>query len=334
MVRASRRVRERGVWPTIPTSHQVGELFEARFDPSRDGEDTGDLRTDIQADLDTVESLDEDRILRGFSASSKQRSVPTPTVPTVNRSASSCGRQSVPGMPKPYPLYEIFVYAPEGRRHPPARRDGGSRRACAGRPARRTTAPRYLGLMKAQMTKNAVIVPTGSKGGFVLRRTVDPADLKDAVKDAYLVFVRGLLDVTDNLVGGRVVHPPGVKVLDGEDPYLVVAADKGTATFSDAANELSAEYGYWLGDAFASGGSAGYDHKELGITARGGWECSEVALPGHGTGHRQQIPSPSSGSATCPGTCSATACSFPNRSASSPPSTTATSSLIPTRTRK
>jgi glutamate dehydrogenase len=129
-----------------------------------------------------------------------------------------------------------------------------------------------LGLMKAQMTKNAVIVPTGSKGGFVLRRPVDQAELKRAVQDAYLVFIRGLLDVTDNLVGGRVVHPPGVKVLDGDDPYLVVAADKGTATFSDAANEVSEEYGFWLGDAFASGGSAGYDHKVLGITARGGWE--------------------------------------------------------------
>ncbi len=129
-----------------------------------------------------------------------------------------------------------------------------------------------LGLMKAQTEKNAVIVPVGAKGGFVVKEPPsDGARLHDEVLTCYRTFVRGLLDVTDNLVDGVVVPPPGVERHDGDDPYLVVAADKGTATFSDVANELAAEYGYWLGDAFASGGSSGYDHKEMGITSRGAW---------------------------------------------------------------
>ncbi len=127
--------------------------------------------------------------------------------------------------------------------------------------------------MKAQMVKNAVIVPTGSKGGFILKRPpADRAALQEEVTRRYVVFMHGLLDLTDNLVAGEVVHPDDVRILDDDDPYLVVAADKGTATFSDTANAVSEEVGFWLGDAFASGGSAGYDHKELGITARGAWE--------------------------------------------------------------
>ncbi len=139
-----------------------------------------------------------------------------------------------------------------------------------------------LGLMKAQMVKNAVIVPRGAKGGFVVKRPPpDPEGMRTEVVESYRAFIRGLLDLTDNMVstGGRagpgstaVVHPPDTVVHDGEDPYFVVAADKGTATFSDVANEISLEYGYWLGDAFASGGSSGYDHKAMGITARGAWE--------------------------------------------------------------
>ena len=130
-----------------------------------------------------------------------------------------------------------------------------------------------LGLMKAQKVKNAVIVPDGSKGGFVLKRQpTTPEELKQEVVIQYVTFMQGLLDITDNLIDGRVVHPEGVRVLDGPDPYLVVAADKGTATFSDIANGVSQRYGFWLGDAFASGGSAGYDHRALGITARGAWE--------------------------------------------------------------
>ena len=130
-----------------------------------------------------------------------------------------------------------------------------------------------LGLMKAQMVKNTVIVPVGSKGGFVVKQP--PADRESFMKEGiacYQTFLRGLLDLTDNLVAGKVVHPKDVVRHDGDDPYLVVAADKGTATFSDIANGVSKEYGFWLDDAFASGGSVGYDHKKMGITARGAWE--------------------------------------------------------------
>ena len=130
--------------------------------------------------------------------------------------------------------------------------------------------------MKARQVKNALIVPVGSKGGFFPRSL--PAkgtreEIQAAGIAAYKTFVGALLQITDNIVGGKTVHPPGVVAWDGEDPYLVVAADKGTATFSDIANELSADYNFWLGDAFASGGSAGYDHKKMGITARGAWEA-------------------------------------------------------------
>src|SRR5262249_12716663 len=131
-----------------------------------------------------------------------------------------------------------------------------------------------LGLMKTQMVKNSIIVPVGSKGGFVLKGDVPPRPALDAyLVDRYREFVSGLLDVTDNIVDGRVIHPPEVLRHDEDDPYLVVAADKGTAHLSDTANSVSAQYGFWLGDAFASGGSVGYDHKKVAITARGAWEC-------------------------------------------------------------
>ena len=131
-----------------------------------------------------------------------------------------------------------------------------------------------LGLMKTQMVKNSIIVPVGSKGGFVLKGNVPSRPALDAyLIDRYREFVSGLLDVTDNMVDGQVLHPPEVVRQDGDDPYLVVAADKGTAHLSDTANSVSTQYGFWLGDAFASGGSAGYDHKKMGITARGAWEC-------------------------------------------------------------
>ncbi len=246
-------------------------LFEARFATNQAAGDAGPLREDILADLEKVQSLDQDRILRGFLGLIEATVRTNAFRPGCQSLSFKLHSASVPGMPKPYPLYEIFVHALEieGIHLRGGRVARGGLRWSTRREDYRTE---VLGLMKAQMTKNAVIVPTGSKGGFVLRSSVEPAGLKEAVKSAYLVFIRGLLDVTDNLVGGRVVHPPNVRVLDDEDPYLVVAADKGTATFSDAANEVAAEYGYWLGDAFASGGSAGYDHKELGITARGAWE--------------------------------------------------------------
>ncbi|HKN81496.1 MAG TPA: NAD-glutamate dehydrogenase domain-containing protein, partial [Actinomycetota bacterium] len=180
--------------------------------------------------------------------------------------------EAVPEMPKPFPLFEVFVYSAEME----AIHLRGGRVARGGirwSDRRQDYRTEVLGLLKAQMVKNAVIVPTGAKGGFVLKRAIeDPPALKQEATRQYETFVRSMLDLTDNLLDGAVVHPPSVVVADEDDPYLVVAADKGTATFSDTANAISAEYGFWLGDAFASGGSTGYDHKELGITARGAWE--------------------------------------------------------------
>ena len=180
--------------------------------------------------------------------------------------------QLVPDLPLPRPRHEIWVYAPrvEGvhlRGGAVAR--GGIRWSDRMEDFR----TEVLGLMKAQMVKNAVIVPVGAKGGFVVKQPApDRSQLAQQVRDAYSTFIRGMLDVTDNIVDGEVVPPPQVVRRDGDDPYLVVAADKGTATFSDLANSLAAEYGFWLGDAFASGGSSGYDHKKMGITAKGAWE--------------------------------------------------------------
>jgi glutamate dehydrogenase len=246
--------------------------FEARFDVARSPDDADEISARILASLEDVASLDQDRILRGFHGL-VGATVRTNAFRESGRRLSFKFRSAeVPAMPAPAPLYEIFVYAPdvEGvhlRGGPVAR--GGIRWSTRQEDYR----TEVLGLMKAQMTKNAVIVPTGSKGGFVLRRPpLDRAEMRAAVQSAYVTFIRGLLDVTDNLVDGKVVHPEGVVVYDEGDPYLVVAADKGTATFSDTANAIAAEYGFWLGDAFASGGSAGYDHKALGITARGAWE--------------------------------------------------------------
>jgi glutamate dehydrogenase len=179
---------------------------------------------------------------------------------------------SVPEMPKPTPLYEIFVYSNEMEA---VHLRGGkvARGGIRWSDRRQDYRTEVLGLMKAQMVKNAVIVPTGSKGGFVLKRQIaEPVALQDEVTRQYVRFMHGLLDLTDNLVDGRTVHPEHVVVHDEDDPYLVVAADKGTARFSDTANAVAADYGFWLGDAFASGGSAGYDHKALAITARGAWE--------------------------------------------------------------
>ena len=182
---------------------------------------------------------------------------------------------AVDDLPEPRPYREIFMSGPrvDGvhlRFGPVAR--GGLRWS----DRREDFRTEVLGLVKAQRVKNAVIVPTGSKGGFYPKQ-LPPGGDRNAVfeegRGAYIEFIRSLLDITDNLVGGKTVTPKNVVRWDDEDPYLVVAADKGTATFSDTANGISAEYGFWLGDAFASGGSAGYDHKVMGITARGGWEA-------------------------------------------------------------
>src|SRR5262249_50583144 len=178
-------------------------------------------------------------------------------------------------VPQPRPFREAWVYSPrvEGvhlRFAPIAR--GGIRWSDRVQDFR----TEVLGLVRAQVVKNAVIVPSGAKGGFLPKRLPRSGAREEVQKEgeaAYRIFVSALLDLTDNVKGGRVVPPPDVVRYDGDDPYLVVAADKGTATFSDVANEISLARDFWLGDAFASGGSAGYDHKKMGITARGAWEC-------------------------------------------------------------
>ena len=247
--------------------------FELRFDPShdRDPENESALRDEILADLDAVSSLDHDRILRNqlglidatlrTNAFKDDRKV----IAFKLRSAD------VPAIPQPAPLFEIYVYSPamEGIHL----RAGAVARGGIRWSDRMDYRTEVYGLMRAQVTKNAVIVPAGAKGGFYLKDPpADGEELKAEVERQYVRFINGLLELTDNLVEGAVVHPEHVRVLDGDDTYLVVAADKGTAKFSDTANRVSEERDFWLGDAFASGGSSGYDHKALGITARGAWE--------------------------------------------------------------
>jgi glutamate dehydrogenase len=230
--------------------------------------------------LEKVSSLDEDRILRALMTAIKA----TLRTSFFQRKGEGGAYRDyisfkfdpamVPDLPKPRPYREIFVYSPwvEGvhlRFGPVAR--GGLRWS----DRREDFRTEVLGLVKAQMVKNTVIVPVGSKGGFFAKRPPAGGD-RDAVLAegiaCYKRFINGLLDITDNIVDGAIVPPADVVRHDGDDPYLVVAADKGTATFSDIANGISAEHGFWLGDAFASGGSVGYDHKGMGITAKGGWE--------------------------------------------------------------
>ena len=248
-------------------------LFEAKFDPRGPAtdEEIAEIRAQVVQDLQAVASLDQDRILRGMLG----------TIEATVRTNAYLGRDylsfkirsaDVPDMPKPYPLVEIFVYSPqmEGVHLRGGMVARGGIRWSDRKEDYRTE---VLGLMKAQKVKNAVIVPDGSKGGFILKRSpATPEELKAEVSTQYVTLMHGLLDITDNLVNGEIRHPEHVVVRDGDDPYLVVAADKGTATFSDTANAVSESYGFWLGDAFASGGSQGYDHKALGITARGAWE--------------------------------------------------------------
>jgi glutamate dehydrogenase len=247
-------------------------LFESRFG-SDDGIDADESIVDgIVAALDKVSSLDEDRILRGFLGlilATERTNIRVPGRQSLSLKFRSA---DVPEMPDPKPLFEVFVYSRdvEGVHLRGGMVARGGLRWSDRMEDYRTE---VLGLMKAQMTKNAVIVPTGAKGGFVIKRPIEAGrPTYEEVKHGYEIFVRGLLDVTDNLIDGLVVPPPDVVRHDGDDPYFVVAADKGTASFSDTANEIARDYGFWLDDAFASGGSAGYDHKALGITARGAWE--------------------------------------------------------------
>jgi glutamate dehydrogenase len=288
-------------------ARKLVELFEARFDPLRAktppvlgplvpgglGEDPGDganvsLLDSIEADLAEVSSLDQDRILRSIlglinattrTNAYRQRDALTGT-PTSPVLAIKLDPRRISGLPEPRPRFEIWVYTPrvEGvhlRFGPVAR--GGLRWS----DRREDFRTEVLGLVKAQMVKNAVIVPVGAKGGFVAKQLPDPNADRDAWLAegiaCYQTFITCLLELTDNYVTGtdgvqRIEPPADTRRYDADDPYLVVAADKGTATFSDIANEIAVDRGFWLGDAFASGGSVGYDHKTMGITARGAWE--------------------------------------------------------------
>jgi glutamate dehydrogenase len=257
------------------------ELFAARFDPDARAEAPARiaaLQARVRSALAAVSSLDEDRILRRYlnlihctlRTNYFQRDDDGAAKPYL---AFKLDSRRVEKLPDPRPAFEVWIYSPRVE----ALHLRGGKVARGGirwsdRPEDFRT--EILGLMKAQMVKNAVIVPVGAKGGFIVKRP--PAAGREERQaegvECYRIMIRGLLDVTDNLVGGELAPPPRVMRHDDDDPYLVVAADKGTATFSDLANSVAAEYGFWLGDAFASGGSAGYDHKEMGITARGAWE--------------------------------------------------------------
>ncbi|MCD4533915.1 NAD-glutamate dehydrogenase [Nocardioides sp. cx-169] len=262
-------------------------LFEARFDPGEDGltEDAEartvrveELRQRILGALDEVVSLDDDRILRSYLTHVLA------TLRTNYFQGAEDGRphpymsfkldpSAIPELPEPRPRFEIFVYSPrvEGVHLRFGAVARGGLRWSDRRDDFRTE---VLGLVKAQMVKNAVIVPVGAKGGFFCKQLPDSSDRDAWMAEGvacYRTFISGLLDVTDNLVDGETVPPRRVVRHDGDDSYLVVAADKGTATFSDIANQVAKDYGFWLGDAFASGGSVGYDHKAMGITARGAW---------------------------------------------------------------
>jgi glutamate dehydrogenase len=261
-------------------------LFHARFDPAKGDRAareaaSAEIVARIEAALATVKSLDEDRILRRFLnvVTSALRTnfyqigpdgQPKPAI------AIKLDSKALDGLPDPRPMVEITVHSPrvEGVHLRFGRIARGGLR-WSDRPQDYRT--EVLGLVKAQQVKNAVIVPVGAKGGFVPKALPAPSNRQAFMDEgvaAYKLFVSSLLDVTDNLdAEGKVTVRDGVVRWDGDDPYLVVAADKGTATFSDIANGLSEQYGHWLGDAFASGGSAGYDHKKMGITARGAWEC-------------------------------------------------------------
>jgi glutamate dehydrogenase len=277
---------------------ELVRLFETRFDPEAYAADAAGVAARAAAEdalaqsvvdaLDGVSSLDHDRIIRAFLAVIRaglrtnfyQHASRAPegadVVPAARPYVSlKLNPKAIPDLPAPRPAYEIWVYSPrvEGVH---LRFGSVARGGLRWSDRREDFRTEVLGLVKAQMVKNAVIVPTGSKGGFYAKQLPDPAENREAWleegKAAYRLFISGLLDLTDNRVGGDIVAPDRVVRHDGDDPYLVVAADKGTASFSDIANGVAQSYGFWLDDAFASGGSAGYDHKGMGITARGAWE--------------------------------------------------------------
>ena len=284
----SQRYIERVLAYNLPVTKLLMRLFESRFDPALvpgQTERSEAIAEEIRGRLDEVDILDHDRILRSYLGlvlatlrTNYFRDTPSPGQPPAAGAAPylvlKMNAAAVPQLPYPRPRFEAFVYSPRLEavhlRFAPVAR-GGLRWS----DRREDFRTEILGLAKAQEVKNSVIVPSGAKGGFVCKKLPKPSDraaYQGEVLDCYKTFIAALLDITDNLADGHVVPPPGVVRHDRDDPYLVVAADKGTATFSDTANEISTAYGYWLGDAFASGGSVGYDHKKMGITARGAWE--------------------------------------------------------------
>jgi glutamate dehydrogenase len=278
-----------------PIARRLVRLFEHRFDPDRATGAALDAVSEIQAidhALDRVESLDEDRILRAYLTlilkSLRTNYYQTgPSGEPKPALAVKLASSAIDLLPLPRPLYEIYVYSPrvEGVHMRAGKVARGGIRWSDRKEDFRTE---ILGLMKAQTVKNAVIVPVGSKGGFVVKRPPPQGtpnyreEFAAEGVECYKILIRSLLDLTDNIVAANatdgndaahtIVPPPQVVRHEGDDPYLVVAADKGTATFSDIANAIALEHGFWLGDAFASGGSAGYDHKRVGITSRGAWE--------------------------------------------------------------
>lgn len=261
----------------------LGSFFDARMNPKYNERDRIEKTTHIQAQIITalaaVDSLDEDRILRWYldliNAMVRTNFYQTEADgQRKDRLSFKFLAADIPNLPKPKPMFEIFVYSP---RVEAVHLRGGlvARGGMRWSDRMEDFRTEVLGLVKAQMVKNAVIVPVGSKGGFIVK-TKTMADGREAFQAegiaCYQTFLRGMLDVTDNIVDGHIVPPADTIRYDDDDPYLVVAADKGTASFSDIANALAAEYNFWLDDAFASGGSVGYDHKAMGITARGAWE--------------------------------------------------------------
>ncbi|MEY2243923.1 NAD-glutamate dehydrogenase [Streptomyces sp. BF23-18] len=267
----------------VHTTRLLVSLFEARMSPERQRaglELTDALLEELDAALDQVASLDEDRILRSFlhliKATLRTNFFQQAVGGTPHEYVSmKFDPTAIPDLPAPRPAFEIWVYSPrvEGVHLRFGKVARGGLRWSDRREDFRTE---ILGLVKAQMVKNTVIVPVGAKGGFVAKQLPDPSVDRDAWLAegirSYRTFISALLDITDNMVAGEIVPPADVVRHDEDDTYLVVAADKGTATFSDIANEVAESYDFWLGDAFASGGSAGYDHKKMGITARGAWE--------------------------------------------------------------
>lgn len=247
----------------------------SKFDPAHADIAYADkYATDIEAELKNVTALDEDRILRQYLAVLKAVVRTNLFAPAGGEAlAFKIDAKRVPGLPLPVPFMEIWVYSPrlEGIHLRGGKVARGGLRWSDRRDDFRTE---ILGLIKAQMVKNAVIVPVGAKGGFYPKNLPSPADRDAWLKEGtacYQIYIRALLSVTDNIIDSRIVPPADVLRYDDDDPYLVVAADKGTATFSDIANAISLEHGHWLGDAFASGGSQGYDHKAMAITAKGAW---------------------------------------------------------------